>query len=155
MRTKAFTLLELIFVIVIIGILVGTGFYYFKPHYLQNDRDFLELKLNTVRYAGVNYDKRNPSLGIQEINYSIGCISKDDFFQSQGTVDQHYKKHATVTLNPNKDILCFDTLGRVHIGTDANKTEEDSLATSDIIITLAYNGEEKNITIDRFTGDLR
>ena len=152
MKTKAFTLIELIYVIVIIGILVGTGFYYFKPHYLQNDRNFLELQLNTVRYEGLNYDKRSPSA---DVNYSIGCIAKSDFFTSRSTVDKHYKKHATVTLTPDESILCFDTLGQLHTGSDANQTEKDSLSSSDIVITLDYNHEEKNITIDHISGDLR
>jgi len=152
MKTKAFTLIELIYVIVIIGILAGTGFYYFKPHYLQNDRDFLELQLNTVRYEGLNYDKRSPSA---DMNYSIGCIAKSVFFTSNSTIDKHYKKHATVTLTPDESILCFDTLGRLHTGTDANRTTQNSLSHSDVVITLDYNGEEKNITIDHFSGDLR
>ena len=152
MKTKAFTLLELIFVIIIIGVLVGTGFYYFKPHYLQNDRDFLELKLNTVRYEGLNYDKRSPSA---DMNYSIGCIAKSDFFTSHSTIDKHYKQHATVTLTPDEDVLCFDTLGRLHDGTDGNKTTKSSLLSSDIVITLEYKNEEKNITIDHFSGSLR
>ncbi len=152
MKQKAYTLIELIFVIVIIGILSGTGFYYFKPHYLQNDRDFLELQLNTTRYEGINYDKRNPS---GSMDYSIGCIAQSDFFTPRTTIDQHYKVHATFTLTPNENILCFDTLGRLHDGTDANKTTLNSLLSTDIVITLRYNNEEKNITIDHFSGDLR
>ncbi|WP_457748858.1 type II secretion system protein [Sulfurimonas sp.] len=152
MKKKAYTLIELIFVIVIIGILAGVGFYYFKPHYLQNDRDFVELKLNTVRYEGLNYDKRNPS---SNMDYSIGCITKNDLLTSEGTIDKHYKTHSTISLSPNENILCFDTLGRVHDGTDGNKTTQDSLLTQDILITLHYNNKEKNITIDHFSGDLR
>jgi len=152
MKTEAYTLLELIFVIIIIGILAGTGFYYFKPHYLQNDKDFLQLQLNTIRYEGLSYDKREP---LGNMNYSIGCISKNDFLVSSSTIDTHYKKHATVTLTPNEDTLCFDALGRVHNGTDGNQTTTSSLLSSDIVITLEYNNEEKNITIDHFSGDLR
>jgi len=152
MKREAYTLIELIFVIIIIGILVGTGFYYFKPHYLQNDRDFLELQLNTVRYEGLNYDKRNPS---SNMDYSIGCIAKNDFLTSNSTIDKHYKKHATVTLSPDEDTLCFDTLGRLYNGEDANKTTQNSLLGSDVVITLHYNHKDKNITIDHFSGDLR
>jgi len=153
MKTQAYTLLELIFVIIIIGILAGTGFYYFKPHYLQNDRDFLELQLNTVRYEGLNYDKRSPSS--TGMDYSVGCIAKSDFFTPRTTIDKHYKVHAALTLTPNENILCFDTLGRLHSGTDANKTTQSSLFSSDVVITLRYNNEEKNITIDHISGDLR
>ncbi|MEN4046105.1 prepilin-type N-terminal cleavage/methylation domain-containing protein [Sulfurimonas sp. NWX367] len=152
MRTKAYTLIELIFVIIIIGVLAGTGFYYFKPHYLQNDRDFLELQLNTTRYEGLNYDKRNPS---GSMDYTIGCIAQENFFTDRTTIDTHYKVHAVFTVTPNENILCFDTLGRVHNGTDGNKTTQNSLLASDIVITLSYNNEEKNITIDHFSGDLR
>jgi len=152
MKTKAFTLIELIYVIVIIGILAGTGFYYFKPHYLQNDRDFLELQLNTVRYEGLNYDKRSPSASM---DYSVGCIAQSDFFTPHSTIGKHYKKHATFTLTPDENILCFDTIGHLHNGTDTNKTTQISLLSSDVVITLRYNNKEKNITIDHFSGDLR
>ena len=153
MRRKAFTLLELIFVIVIIGILAGTGFYYFQPHYLQNDRDFLELQLNTVRYEGLNYDKRNPSS--RGMDYSVGCIAQSDFFTARTTIGKHYKAHAGFTLTPNENILCFDTFGRLHNGTDTNKTTQSSLLNNNVVITLRYNNKEKNITIDHFSGDLR
>ncbi len=152
MIKKAYTLIELIFVIVIIGTLTGVGFYYFKPHYLQNDRDFVELKLNTVRYEGLNYDKRIPSA---TMDYSIGCIAKSDLLTAGGSIDKHYKAHATITLTPDKSVLCFDVLGRLHDGEDGNKTTQDSLLSQDITIQLDYNNEEKNITIDHLSGDLR
>jgi len=152
MKARAFTLVELIFVIVIIGILSGIGFYSFDPHYLQNDRDFVELKLNRVRYEGLNYDKRNPS---SDMNYSIGCIAKDELLTADGTIDKNYKSHAILTLTPDQNILCFDTFGRLHDGTDNNKTTQNSLLTQNVVISLEYNSKEKNITIDYISGDLR
>ncbi len=152
MIKKAYTLIELIFVIVIIGILSGVGFYYFKPHYLQNDYDFVKLKLNTVRYEGLNYDKRVPS---ETMNYSIGCIAKDDLLSADGTIDKHYKAHALLTLTPDESVLCFDVFGRLYNGTDGNKTTQSSRLSQNLIIQLNYNNEEKNITIDCLSGYLR
>ncbi len=153
MIKKAYTLVELIFVIVIIGILSGVGFYSFKPHYLQNDYDFVKLKLNTVRYEGLNYDKRISSLG--NVDYSIGCIAKDDLLSADGTIDKQYKAHAKLTLNPNEDTLCFDTMGRLYNGTDNNKSTLHSRLQQNLIIQLQYNNEENNITIDYLSGYLR
>jgi len=154
MKKRAYTLIELIFVIVIIGILTSVGFYYFKPHYLQNDKDFLELQLNTTRYQAINFDKRNSS----DLNYSIGCIATDNFLKADSTIDQYYKSHANITIaEPYQDIetLCFDIYGRLHDGTDGNKTTQNSLLKQNIVITLSYNDENTTLTIDYNTGSLR
>jgi len=52
MIKKAFTLIELVFVIVIIGIITGVGLNSFKTNYLLNDTNFIALKLKMLSFRG-------------------------------------------------------------------------------------------------------
>ena len=147
MKKEAFTLLELIFVVMLIGILSGIGFYSFKPHYLRNDINFVLMKLEETRYQGMDYDKSRLSSGD-----STGCISIDALNKSD---DAAYKFHSTLKNRPF-EVLCFDTLGRDHNGTqDSNTTTIDSLVHQNLTLVYGYNGEEANISIDYLSGNIR
>jgi len=152
MRKEAFTLIELIFVIVIIGILSTAALNSFKPHYLSNDMNFVLIKLEEIRYKAMGYNKALPTLS-SDINYSIGCIDIDDINKTDNPA---YKFHAIVQNRPF-EVLCFDTLGREHNGTqDNNQTTLDSLMAHDINLTYKYNNnKKKSIIIDYLTGAIR
>jgi len=144
MKKRAFTLLELIFVIVIIGVLSGVGFYNFKPHYLRNDINFVLMKLEQARYTAIGYDKSHPTSS----SY-IGCVTIDDLNK---TDDPAYTFHSALQNKPF-NLLCFDTLGKAHKN-DENTTL-NSLFSQDITLIYQYNAQETNITIDHLSGDIR
>jgi prepilin-type N-terminal cleavage/methylation domain-containing protein len=123
----AYTLIELLFVIVIIGVLSGVGFYNFKPAYLQNDAHMVKMKIEQVRYEAIHYDR---VLG--EESSEIGCIDLASLQNSTSTIDKNYKFHATI--NPNSGKICFDIFGRL-----------DGDSSSDTNITLSY--QDNNITL--------
>ncbi len=149
MKKEAFTLMELIFVIIIIGILSGIAISSFKPQHLRNDMNFVLMKLDGTRYKAMGYDKSLPS---SDLNYSIGCINVDDLNQ---TDDSAYKFHSSLQNKP-LNIICFDTFGRVHNGeNDDNRTILDSLETNDINLTYEYNNKQKSIIIDHLSGNIR
>lgn len=151
----AFTLLELIFVIVIVGILSGVAFYSFKPHYLRSDINFVLMKLEQTRYEAMGYDK---SLPAADTNLSIGCITVADLSDTNNTKTNAtpYKFHADFDASKSSisssDTICFDTFGRVHTGIDANKATLSTLSSDDINLTYIYNGKEGNLSIDHLTG---
>ncbi len=103
---NAYTLVELIFVIVIIGILSGVGFYSFDPHYLRNDAHMIAMKIEQTRYQAIHFDK---SFG--EENSSIGCIDIVNLKNAQSTIDQNYKFHSDIS--PESGSICFDIFGRL------------------------------------------
>ncbi len=149
---KAFNLTELIFVLVIIGILTGVGFYSFKPNYLRNDTNFVLMKLENIRYSAIGYDKKLENLG--SIDYSIGCINIRDLNKTaDNTKSKNYKFHSAIDVSPAIEILCFDNLGRIHKGEDDNnRTTLDSLLTSYVIITLKYQDENSTIILNSQSG---
>ena len=142
---KSVTLVELIFVLVIIGILSFVGLYTFRPNFLRNDANLVFMKLETTRYQAIGYNKNLDDLG--DINYSVGCIKIDDLNKSK----EDYKFRSTIEVDPaSLDILCFDRYGRLHDGSiDNNKTTLNSLLNNYVIIKVKQN--EKNITLKLFS----
>jgi len=125
---KAYTLIELLFVIVIIGILSGVGYYSFDPHYLRNDAHMIAMKIQQTRYEAIHYDK---SLEDDDTNSSIGCIDIAKIKESQSSIDQNYKFHYD-EIQTDTDTICFDIFGRL-----ASKEDEN--------ITISY--QNKTVTL--------
>jgi len=146
MKRYAFTLIEILFVLVIIGILVGVAFYSFKINYIKDDVSFILMKLERTKYQALNYDKSQGGSG------STGCISlKEDDLKKEKTKTKSkpYKFRSSVTNNSDIDVLCFDIYGNLHDGeNDNNTTTVDSLIHKNIVLTIKYNDtQEANITI--------
>lgn len=142
---RAFTLLELVFVIVIISILSAVGAYYMKPNYLRNDTNFVLMKIKDVKYKAIGYSKELPGLG--DINYSVGCIDINDL---NDTENSHYKFHSTISVSPSMNTLCFDQYGRLH--KDNNTSSLSSILNKNVIITLTYNSKNSTIKIYPISG---
>jgi len=135
MMKKAYTLVELIFVIVIIGILSGVGFYSFDPHYVRNDANIVLMKLEKSRYEAMHYDKR---LADSNTKSSVGCIDLSTLKDTNSsTIDQNYKFHSDIT--PNTGTICFDIFGR-------SKSENDEN------ITISYQNKTVQLNILKNSG---
>lgn len=153
MIKKAFTLIELVFVIVIIGIITGVGLNSFKTNYLLNDTNFIALKIKNAQFSGIGYSHLDFAGTLSsETNNSVGCIKIEKFSLEESATNKNevnYKLH--VTLNPTDTTICFDSKGRPH---DGNFTDDfnANLLSSQKIITLEYRGKERNITIQPITG---
>ncbi len=136
---RSFSLVELIFVMVIIGILSATAIYGFRPKNLRNDTNYIFMQILKTKYQGMMYDKRGLLEGPQ------GCIDlKEERLKILAKKD-HYiiKSHITA---PNAQILCFDRFGRPHL--DDNATYPGSLIHEPtLLLTLSYQNEERNITL--------
>ena len=131
---EAFTLIELIVVIVIIAILASLGMYSYKPHNLQNDSNYIYLKILEAKYQGLNFDK----YGLANSS-SIGCIDlRKSAIKNMAKKDRYAFKSQIENFI---DTLCFDSFGRAHI--DDNRTLLASLAHQKrLFLRLVYHNRQ-------------
>jgi len=134
---KAFTLLELLFVMVIFGVLATIAVTSFKPHHLRSDADFILLKIMEARYQGLAYDKS----GLSQPD-GVGCIDLRPHSLQELAAKAHYRIKSAITNS--FDLLCFDHYGRPH--KDDNLTTKSSVITStQTILQLRY--KDKNASL--------
>ena len=55
---NAYTLVELIFVIVIIGVLAGVASTSFKSDYLRADMNYIAAKIKEAQYKGIGFEHK-------------------------------------------------------------------------------------------------
>jgi len=136
MKRAAFSLVELIFVIILIGVISSIGFYYSRPDYTLQDAQFALLKLKEARYRAIGYEGYSPN----------GCVTLTKTALSSESTPVHTIK-SDITHNSPSDTICFDSIGRVHQGNDIALS---SLIHSDI--TVNFTLSDKNTTIRIFNG---
>ena len=147
MMKKAFTFIELIFVIVIMGIMASVASSSFRSNYLLNDTNFIALKIKNAQFLGIGYEHLDFGGGVSSSDRT-GCIKINKSKLEENATNKNelnYKLH--VTLSPSDTTICFDSKGRPH-----DKDFNGTLLTSQKIITLSYNKKENNISIEPITG---
>lgn len=139
---KAFTLVELIFIIVIIGILAGVASSVFKSDYLSNDADFILAKIKQAQYKGIGYEHNGFGTQSAVADYNNGCINLEKISLQESSTDGKltYALHVDAF---DAGTICFDSKGRPH-NSDFRSV---NLLNDKKVITLSYNGETKNIFI--------
>ena len=155
---KAFTLIELIFVIVIISLLSAVAVYYIPDPTLQEAFNVLKSKTfnkrsNAINF--VNYEDNNISC----IEYTIKALNEDE---NNSRVKYHFSKRLSLSVSgcdtngidfENNKTICFDSYGRAFAGI-VDKTL-NNLCENNAIITLKYKNKEKNLTIYQISGFVR
>lgn len=136
----AFTLIELIFVIVLIGILSGIGFYMNRSDTARTDAQYTLLKLKEARYRAIGYDALD----------TAGCVTLTKIGLENNTDTAKHDIKSVITHTARNDMICFDTLGRPHdMGYSINLT---TLAPSTIdIVFRSSPSSDKNVTIRLFS----
>lgn len=137
MKRNAFSLIELIFVIVLLGVLSGIGFYMSKPDHARQDAQFTLLKLKEARYRAIGYDALS----------AAGCVTLTQPALSSNETPRHEIKSLISLSDPTATILCFDGLGRPHNG---NNITLSSLLPNNLTIT--FTSGDKNATIRVYSG---
>jgi prepilin-type N-terminal cleavage/methylation domain-containing protein len=127
---QGFTLLELIFTIVIMGVLTFVGFYVYKPNYTQNDANFVLMEILKSKYSGLNGN-------IDDINLS--CVYKEKIEEEANS--SNYNFRSSVVMNGK---LCFDGYGRPLV--------DGVVLSSEYNITIKYANKEINISVYPKTG---
>ncbi len=131
----AFTLLELIFVLIIIGVLSVAALYSYHPQHLLEDVDFVQMRLLRAKYQGIQYDKRHPT---PDINASVGCVDLQKEAWLKLAKKKHYTLHADIATSYKT--LCFDSFGRPHL--EDNLTLNAPIAEPKELLLLRYRSKE-------------
>lgn len=150
MKKTAFSLVELIFSIVLIGVLTGIGFYMNRSDPTRADAQYALIKLKEARYRAIGYE----SSTVLGANGGCMTLSKDALsndvepahkVKSEITITSviTYDSPAAHSLNGNE--ICFDGLGRPHEG---NSVALNTLLNSDLNVT--FNNTTYNTTIRIF-----
>jgi len=150
MKKKAFTLLELIFVIVIIGIMAGVASSAFKPHYLIDDSNFISAKIKEAQFLGIGHEHLKFGGTSSGYDATTGCIEiTKDALQEKATKthEVNYQLHTAFSGSLDGKKICFDSVGRPHED-DFNGT----LLSTSKILTISYGARDRNITIEPITG---
>ncbi len=148
MKKYGFTLIELIFVIILMGVLTGVGFYMSQPDATKQDAQYTLLKLKEARYRAIGYETGDGSCS--EAGWIVlneGNLSSNE--SPTHTIKSEIKLPTITTLantTPHKpETVCFDSLGRPH---DGNSTSLVSLIRNPLDINFTKG--DKNTTIRLF-----
>jgi len=151
---RAFTLVELVFVIVIIGIVTVLGVSSFKPKYLIDDVNFIHAKIREAQFVGIGYEHLNFNGTGGDANMTTGCINIEKGSLEENATKENevnYKLHVTIenkSTYKDDNIICFDAKGRPH-HTDFTR---GTLLDEKTIFSFTYGAQERNITIEPLSG---
>ncbi len=142
---NALTLLELIFTLLIIGILIVAGSQNLHTSFLNNDTSFITSKIIQAQYKAQGIDHRDEN-GDEIANDSIsniGCIkfTKEALDDSANSSKANYKIHASLSGELANKKLCFDQIGRPSLNDHLHPIK----TTKDLI--LSYQDRNRTIII--------
>ena len=150
MRRTAFTLIELIFVILLAGILAMAVTSLTRPDRLLNDTKFVLAKVMKTRYEAIGYDHRNFD-GTFEAG-DMGCLTLHRS-SLEGNLSQAgaYRLRQSTQISVEGlggNTICFDSLGRPHNG----DFSLPSLLHREVDITIGDGKNRHMITIYPVSG---
>lgn len=143
---KAFSMVELIFIIVLMGILSKVGSVFIPDNKLLNDTNYMSMKIKEAQKNAIGYDHFNWGMktlwDLNRSDYSRACITCDKaFFES---LDHNLTLNVT-RLDGSVMSFCFDAMGRPYIqgklldqSIDINVTYKNAVATISIKPVSGY-----------------
>jgi len=168
MKKRAFTMIELIVVIIVIAILAGSAISFFPDKKLNNSVNYLSLQIKNAQENALNYNhykfadtlwkKRDSSK-----EYDLTCIDLNitgqravygkaalDAQEEQKNIPKHFfiDKNIQINvtgLNDQNQTLCFDSNGRPY-------TVEQKLLKNIIDIKMTLKNRTKSILIYPLSG---
>ena len=157
---KAFTLIELIFVILILALLSSVAVYYIPDNTLNENTKILKEKILSKRSNAINFIAKDKETNLTCIEFNITKLNEDE---NSSRVNFHFSKRITMKVNGcdnsnNNDFesnktICFDRFGRSFVGEVDDKL--GNLCHNNAEVSLKYKGKEANITIYSISGAVK
>ena len=155
---RGFTLIELIFVILILALMSAVAVYYIPDTTLDNNAKVLKEKILDKRSNSINFISNEGNLTC--IEFDIDKLNKDE---NSSRVKFRFSKRISFNLKgcdnkagisfENNKTICFDKFGRPFVGEVDDKLK--NLCNNNVIISLNYRDKEKNITVYTISGAVR
>ena len=143
---RGFTLIELIFVIVIMGILTFVGLSFIPDNTLSDNTKALKYLINTKITYALGYEADMSD----ENDKKRVCITfdKDELNSEENASKIRYFFKSDISSNIKT--VCFDKFGRPF--KDEVDDKDKNLLSENVKIMLKYKNHEKYITIHKITG---
>ena len=141
---SGFSMVELIFVIVLMGILASSGGNLLPDNRLLNDTNYIIMKIKETQKNAIGNDING--FGVpwsKESNSTCIILNKTGFESKDKKSQKPHKLSSTLSVGGNVT-LCFDEYGRPY------QSEQLLLVKKDINIT--YNGNYKTVSVLPMTG---
>jgi len=154
---KAFTLIELVIVIVIIGILAYSLSFNFSPNRLQLEADQIENLFRITNSVGLKYDGYDQTkdyipaacFEINTTDNSVSAYIKHKNSKEYLTEPLKHKQIKNIKFNsklvPDFSVICFSANGDIF----ANDINMSNLITSKKHIILQFDGKNLMLTIEQ------
>ena len=143
---NAFTLLEIVFVLVIIAIMAGVGSSAFKSNYIIHDTNFIVAKIKRAQYEAIGFNRRDFD-GSIIVGNAKGCVDFTNLEENASQSGGRFSLHVTVDSSDfQNDMLCFDAKGRPYEGDLVSEIVEQK------VLKLSTGKHDSNITIEPKTG---
>jgi len=143
---KAFTLIELIFVIVIMGILSFIAISYIPDDTLIDNTKALKNLINLKETYALGYEANMSD----DNDKKKVCITFDKNTLNNEENSSKIRYYFKADISSNIQTVCFDKFGRPF--ENSIDTKDSNLLHKNVTITLSYKNKDKNITIYPITG---
>jgi prepilin-type N-terminal cleavage/methylation domain-containing protein len=146
---RAFTLIELIFVLVIIGIMAFVGMEFIPNETYISDAQMLKKLILTKKTNALGYKVYG------ENNDTCLRLNKDYINSEENLSQVKYKFKSDINVSglENGDLICFDYKGRPYDG--VVEMNLSHLLEKNVTITLKYHTKEINLTLYPISGYVR
>ena len=146
---RAFSLIELIFTIAIMGILTIVGLSFLPNETPLSDAEILKKIILTKKTNALGYKV------FSENNDTCLRITQDYINSEENQSKVKYRFKSTISVNGlnSNSLLCFDYLGRPYNGVVEKNLS--NILNNNVIITLNYHNKEMNLTLLPISGFVR
>ena len=143
---RAFTLIEMIFVLIIIGILSIVAIEFIPDNTLTDNTKALKNLINEKKSFALGYEA---NMSDSDDNKKV-CITFDKDTLNKEENNSRVKYFFKADISSNYDTICFDRFGRVY--KNSIDDENKNLLHKNVKITLKYKNKTKTIIVHKTTG---